>query len=56
MARLNPSSWSPPSPRREVYLFKFVNKNYSNLPKTENGGFIKHKLGGRGGKLLLKVP
>lgn len=44
------------APGREVYLFKFVSKNISNLPETETEVLLGIKEGIEKGKLLHKAP
>lgn len=44
------------APGREVYLFKFVSKNISNLPETEKEVLLGIKEGIERGTLLHKVP
>lgn len=44
------------APGREVYLFKFVSKNISNLPETQKEVLLGIKEGMEGGTLLHKVP
>lgn len=44
------------APGREVYLFKFVSKNISNLPETEKEVLLGITEGIERGTLLHKVP
>lgn len=48
--------WPPLSPGMEVYLFKFVSKNNSNLPVTEKVVLSGIREGMGKGRLLQKVP